>query len=65
MKTLMLELPDEQVARLELAAECRNRSLVELLKVRLIDLFEDPADPFDQCGQRLREKDEELLRRLA
>jgi hypothetical protein len=62
---ITLVLPEEQVDRLEQSARRRNKSLAELLKVRLIDLFEDPADPFDPRGQRLREVDQELLRRIT
>jgi hypothetical protein len=65
MKRITFELSEDQFARLEKAADCRDRALAELLKARLIDLFEDPADPFDPSGQRLRERDEELLRRIA
>jgi hypothetical protein len=65
MKAITLVLPDEQVDRLELAASRRDKPLAELLKIRLIDLLEDPADPFDPRGQFLRERDQELLRRFA
>ena len=65
MKAITLLLSDEQVDRLELAASRRSKPLAELLKFRLIDIFEDPADPFDPRGQCLRERDQELLRRLA
>jgi hypothetical protein len=65
MKAITLILPEEQLDRLELAARCRNKTLAELLKVRLIDMFEDRADPFDPRRQCLRERDQELLRRLV
>jgi hypothetical protein len=64
MKSITLELPEEQVALLKHAAGCRNMTLAELLTVRLIELFDDPADLFDPKGQRLREEDQKLLRRL-
>jgi hypothetical protein len=58
-------LPEEQVVRLERAAECRNASIADLLKIRRIDLFEDPADPFGPGWARLREREQELMCRLA
>jgi hypothetical protein len=65
MKTITLELSEEQFARLTQAAECHYEALSELLKARLIDLLEDPTDPFDPRGQRPRERDAEFLRRIA
>jgi hypothetical protein len=64
MKSITLELPEHEVARLRHAAGCRNMTLAELLTVRLIELFDDAADPFDPEGQRLRKEDQNLLRRL-
>jgi hypothetical protein len=64
MRSITLELPEEQVARLKYAAGCRNMTLAELLTVRFSELFDDPADPFDPKGQRLREEDQKLLRRI-
>src|SRR4051812_21088625 len=58
MKTITLELSEDQFARLAEAADCRDKTLSELLKARLIDLFEDPVDPFDPRGQGQRERDE-------
>ena len=65
MKTITIVLPEEQYARLTEAAECRDKSLSELLKARLIDLLEDPTDPFDPRGQCQRERDAEFLRRIV
>jgi hypothetical protein len=65
MKTIMLELSEEQFARLRQAAECRYEALCKLLQARLIDLLEDPTDPFDPRGQLQRERDGEFLRRIA
>jgi hypothetical protein len=65
MKTITLQLSEEQYARLMQVAECRYETPSELLMARIIDLLEDPTDPFDPRGQRQREKDEEFLRRIA
>jgi hypothetical protein len=65
MKTITLELSEEQFARLTQAAECRYETLSERLKGRLIDLLEDPTDPFDPRGQRQRKREEEFLHRIA
>jgi hypothetical protein len=65
MKTIMLEMSDEQFAHLTQAAEFRYASLSELLKARLIDLLEDPTDPFDPRWQLQSEREEEFLRRIA
>jgi hypothetical protein len=55
----------ERFARLSHAAECRYESLSERLKARLIDLLENPTDPFDTRAQRHRERDNESLRRIT
>jgi hypothetical protein len=65
VKAITLVLPDDQADRLERAASHRGKTLAELLRIRLIDMFEDLADPFDPRGQFLRERDQELLRRFA
>jgi hypothetical protein len=65
MKTIMLRMSEEQFNRLRLAAECRWETLADLLRARLIDLLEDPTDPFDPRGQWQRERDEEFPRRIA
>jgi hypothetical protein len=65
MKTITFNLSEQQFDRLTQAADCRDRTLSELLKARLIDLLEEPTDPFDWTGQRQRERDEELLRRIV
>lgn len=63
--TITIALLEQQFVRLERAAQWRDKSLTDLLQLRLIDLFEDPADPFDPSRQRLGEWDQALLRRLA
>jgi hypothetical protein len=65
MKTIMLRMSEEQFNRLRLAAECRWETLADLLRARLIDLLEDPTDPFDPRGRWQRERDEEFPRRIA
>jgi hypothetical protein len=65
MKTITLELSEEQFARLSEVAESHLETPAELLKTRLIDLLEEPADPFDPRGRCHRERDEEFLRRIA
>ena len=65
MRTIMIEMSEEQFSRLARAAECHHEVLSELLKARLIDLLEDPLDPFDPRGQRRRESEDEFLRRIA
>jgi hypothetical protein len=65
MKTIKLELSEEQFARLSEVAECHLETPSELLKARVIDLLEEPADPFDPRGRCQRERDDEFLRRIA
>jgi hypothetical protein len=65
MKTVTLELPEAQFARLAEAAGCRDTTRSELLRFRLIVMVEDPTDPLDPREQRQRERDEEHLRRIA
>jgi hypothetical protein len=65
MKTIMFEMSEEQFARLTRAAEFRYATLSELLKARLIDLLEDPIDPFDPRWQLRWEREAEFLRRIA
>jgi hypothetical protein len=65
MKTITLELSEEQFARLTEVAESCLETPSELLKARVIDLLEDPADPFDPRVRYQRDRDEEFLRRIA
>jgi hypothetical protein len=65
MKTITFELSEEQFAHLKRSAECRHVAPRKLLKSRLIDLLEDPIDPFDPRGQLPREREEEFLSRIA
>jgi hypothetical protein len=64
MASITLTLSEEQAVRLESAATSRNMTPAELLAARLIGFFDDPADPFDPRGRCLRERDQELLRRV-
>ncbi|MDB5349092.1 MAG: hypothetical protein JWN86_339 [Planctomycetota bacterium] len=65
MKTITLELSEEQHARLTLAAESGHETIRELLNARLIDLLEESVDPFDPRANRQRDRHEEFMRRLA
>jgi hypothetical protein len=65
MKTITLELSEEQLARLTQAVGCRYETLSGLLKARLFDLLEDPTDPFDPRWLGRRDREREFLRRIA
>jgi hypothetical protein len=65
MKTIILELSEEQFARLRHSAERRHETLPELLKARLVGLLEDPTDPFDPRWHRSHEMEEDFARRIA
>ena len=65
MKTIMLELSEEQFSRLMQAAELSCETIPELVKDRLIDLLEEPIDPFEPRSRRERERDEAFRRRIA
>jgi hypothetical protein len=58
-------LSEEPFALLTQATERSYETFSELLKDRLIDLLEDPPNPFDPRVQHQRQTDEEFRRRIA
>ena len=62
---ILINLDDEQTARLEQRARELGVDPHELAKAAVNDLLTRPADEFDRAARFVLEKNQELYRRLS
>jgi hypothetical protein len=65
MSNITIQLPDERMQQLQKLAQEANVLPEELLRARVEEWLNSPAQEFLQAAQYVLKKNEELYRRLA
>jgi hypothetical protein len=65
MTTIVIQLPDDQAARLTALAQRLNTSVEDLAAAKLRDLADAPDEEFQRLMHRVLQKNAQLYRRLA